>query len=200
MQAVSLGPPAPGISIGIVDNEGNSCKERVVGEIAVSGRSVGRIEGNASLEDRVLTGDLGFSHEGEVYVVGRRKELIILRGQNVYPADIEAAALEAHSAIRPGGLAAVGVMQGGTESLLLVIEVARTISAEQRALLCRRVNEAVIHSTGFAPWRTLVVPPGSLKRTTSGKIQRGLIAEMYMLGELKPLNPTRLRAAEELDA
>jgi acyl-CoA synthetase (AMP-forming)/AMP-acid ligase II len=183
----------------VVDQRGATCPEGVIGEIRVSGTSVSKRVGHYNDADEVSTGDLGFSWQGEICVVGRSKEIIIARGQNVYPADIEAAALKAHSAIRPGGVAAVAVRQDGSESILLALEIGRAFSEEEYDLLCRRANEEVARATGCVPWRTIAVPTATLPRTTSGKLQRRLIGDMFLRGELKPAIASA-RQAEELGA
>ncbi len=121
---VSCGPPAPGVTVHIVDTTtGQPLPEGTLGEIGVSGEAVAagyldkpeesartfglRVDGM----DRPLlrTGDQGFLHQGELYVTGRLKELIILRGENHYPQDIEATAAACHPALLPGGMAAFSV-------------------------------------------------------------------------------------------
>lgn len=192
-----LGSPVKGTRVRIVDSNGETCLPGVVGEIEVSGISVGRLAGEDDAADRILTGDLGFTDNGEIFVVGRSKEVIIVRGQNIYPADIEAAALKASNEIEPGGIAAVAINRTGTESLLLVFELGRRSTQDECIQLCRQVSEEVARSTGYTPWRTIAVRPGTLSRTSSGKIQRSLVAAMFMQGELRPLVTAPARTAME---
>jgi acyl-CoA synthetase (AMP-forming)/AMP-acid ligase II len=191
VHATSLGSPAPETGVRIIDPTGAVCPEGVIGEIEVSGKSVGKILGTDHPPGHALTGDLGFLLQNELYVVGRRKEVIILRGQNVYPADVEAAATNAHPSIQAGGVAAVAIALDGTEALLLVFEVARSVDKGDHGSLCRLVNEAVVRSTGHVPWQTIAVPAGVLRRTTSGKIQRNAVASMFLRGEIRPLAAAR---------
>jgi nonribosomal peptide synthetase protein BlmVI len=191
MRLTSMGKPVAGMAIRIVGDDGRECAEGTIGEVEISGDSVGAIVGETAPASR--TGDLGFLKEGELYVAGRRKELIILRGQNVYPSDIEAAALSADPAVRPGGVAAIGVEVEGTEALVVIIEVdSKRLSGADIVALCRRVNDAVAAASGFTPKRTIAVAPGALPRTTSGKIQRGIAADMVMRNAFHPLDRSDL--------
>jgi acyl-CoA synthetase (AMP-forming)/AMP-acid ligase II len=186
---VSVGRAVRGMAIRIVDDTGRPCREAEIGEIEVAGPSVGTImDAPAPVEAVVRTGDLGYLLDGELYVTGRRKELIILRGQNVFPTDIEAAALAADPRLKPGGIAAIGVAEGGTETLLVLIEVdPREGKAGDLARLTGAVSQAVSQASGFMPKSVLPVAVGALPRTSSGKLQRSRIAEMLTGGELKPL-------------
>jgi acyl-CoA synthetase (AMP-forming)/AMP-acid ligase II len=186
---VSVGKAVRGMAIRIVDETGRSCSEAEIGEIEVAGASVGTImDGQQEAGATVRTGDLGYLLDGELYVTGRRKELIILRGQNVYPADIEAEALAADPRLKPGGVAAIGVAEGGTETLLVFVEVdPREGKAGDLAKLVGAVSQAVSQASGFTPKSVLPVAIGALPRTSSGKLQRSRIAEMLAAGGLKPL-------------
>ena len=118
---VTVGRAVRGCLLRIVDEAGSECGPGEIGEIEVSGTSVGTVIGEAAgAAAAVRTGDLGFIVGGELHVTGRRKELIILRGQNVFPADIEAAVLAADPCLKPGSIAAIGVNEGGTEALVVL--------------------------------------------------------------------------------
>jgi len=187
--AVSLGNAVRGCTIRVVDEKGGDCREGEIGEIEVSGLSVGMVIGESAGGDgTVRTGDLGYVAGGELHVTGRRKELIILRGQNVFPSDVEAAALAADPSLKAGGVAAIGIRQGGTEALMVLVEVdqkkARTADL---AKLGRAVSQAVSSASGFTPKSVVPVAAGALPRTTSGKLQRTLIGEMLAAGTLRPL-------------
>jgi acyl-CoA synthetase (AMP-forming)/AMP-acid ligase II len=133
-----------------------------------------------------MTGDLGFLRRGHLHVVGRKKDIVIVRGENVHPADVEAAALEAHAAIVPGGLAAVGIDVDGTQQLVVLVEVNRkALSGPQETSgLRRRVSERVARRVGHVPARVVVLRPGSLPRTSSGKIRRFEAAALLRSGAL----------------
>jgi len=194
VRAMRLGPPVRGTTIRILDGDGRPLPEDSIGEIEVSGASVGRPATGmpeAARPDRTLTGDLGFLHGGELVVTGRRKELMILRGANVYPADAEAAAIAADPlVVSPAGVAAFGVVTAGTEEMVVAFEVRAALEAEAFAAAARRINDAVGQATGHVPALVLAVPVGALPRTTSGKIRRHELAAACARGTLEVYNAT----------
>jgi acyl-CoA synthetase (AMP-forming)/AMP-acid ligase II len=185
---VGVGRPVAGTRLRIVDSRTRvPLPEGEFGEIEVGGASVGRLL-DAPKSEWVQSGDLGFVFNGELFVSGRSKELLILRGQNVFPADIEAAALAASAAIVPGGVAAIGIEQNGTEALVLVVEAHAGHPDVLASHLDRAIGEAVALATGHVPAAVTLVDAGSLPRTTSGKLRRGEIAELYRRGGLAGRN------------
>lgn len=131
----------------------------------------------------VRTGDLGFLYDGEVFVVGRWKDLLIVGGKNHYPADIEATILEAVPHLRQGAVAAFAHEDGGAERLVVVIELeprlrrgldVEAIEARVRGGIARN-HEVAVHDV-------VVVRPGAIPRTTSGKLQRRACAQRYAAG------------------
>ena len=184
-----LGSPVDGVDVRIIDEAGNEAPEGAVGEIEVSGASVGRLigaDGRLAPARPLMTGDLGFLSGGRVHVVGRKKDLIIVRGQNVHPSDVEAAALEAHRAIVPGGLAAVGVAVDGTEELAVLVEVdGRALSGPDEIGAVRgQVSELVARRVGVVPAEVVALRPGALPRTSSGKVRRFEAADLLRAGKL----------------
>ena len=129
------------------------------------------------------TGDLGFLSAENLFVVGRSKELIILRGENVFPGDVEVAALSASPLLVPGGVAAIGTENAGTE-LLVVVAERRLTNAVDEDSLRRFVRDRVAAATGHVPERVVFIAPRTLPRTTSGKLRRGEIANLYRSGAL----------------
>lgn len=129
------------------------------------------------------TGDLGFFHEGELFVVGRIKEMIIIRGRNYYPHDIEAAVARGHSALKPGGGAAFACELGGTERVVIVHEVRRGpgFNAEQVMAAIRRELAAEFF---LAPGAVVLIPGGALPRTNSGKTARTVCRDHFLRGRL----------------
>ncbi len=202
VRSVMLGRPVSGVAVRIVGSDGGALPEDTIGEIELSGASIGRPATAAPTDSaaRVATGDLGFLHDGKLVVTGRRKELIILRGVNVYPADAEAAAVGADPSLNPGGVAAFGVRRTGTEEMMVAFEVQRgPLPPEVFDAMARRVNEAVGKAIGHVPAAVIAVPYGALPRTTSGKIRRHALADLCGRGALAVLNATdkRLIVAKE---
>lgn len=189
VRTVDLGRPVAGVTVHVVDDQGSACLEKVIGEIELSGPCVGLlVDGDEKVAGPVRTGDLGFIADGAVHISGRRKELIILRGQNVYPTDIENAAVRGDPAVQPGAVAALAITSGGTEAMVLVFEGERGLATEARFKdICRNLNQAVTRATGHAPSAIATVRRGALPRTTSGKIKRTLAARLLTQGDLMPL-------------
>ena len=119
------------------------------------------------------TGDLGFHHEGHLYLVGRLKDVVIIRGRNHYPQDLELTAERAHAALRPGSCAAVSIGIGGEEALVIVQEVhpraRRTVDVDEVALA---IQEAVSHEHDLEVSAVALIEPNWIPKTSSGKIQR----------------------------
>ncbi len=138
---VSSGPPPSGVRVRIVSEDSRPLPENMVGEVWVASPSISRGYWGQSDEDNAArfrarvddptcadvgflrTGDLGFMHEGELHICGRRKELVILGGRNLYPQDLELAAFSSHAALRKGCAAAFSVDDDQRESLVIVLEV-----------------------------------------------------------------------------
>ncbi len=126
------------------------------------------------------TGDLGFFSEGELFIVGRIKDLLIVYGRNHSPDDIEATTQE----MSPGRCAAITVPDEGTEQLVVIIEVKKWGDSDEDALhnleiLKREVTSAISNSHGLAVADLVVVAPGSIPITTSGKVRRAACVERY---------------------
>lgn len=184
---VSNGPIAADHEVVICAPEGNvRYLGNREGEICVAGPSV--TPGYWTAEHRVATipgddgtpktylrtGDLGFLHEDELYVTGRLKDLIIVRGVNVCPHDIEASAARSHSAIRGGGVAAFSIGEHGHEEVALAVEIERTrVRDLDLESLFAAIREAVAEDEGVSLKYIAAVKPGRLPRTSSGKLQRG---------------------------
>jgi len=173
--------------------------EGEVGEIWVQGPNVGRGYWNNSAQtDRVFgaalgeeapgswlrTGDLGTVLEGQLIVTGRLKDLIVVDGRNHYPQDVEATAQDAHHAVRRDRLAAFGVPGGAGERVVVVAEHARTTSLADIDVpdLTRAVRAAVAARHGLRLAEVVLVAPGTVPRTTSGKVSRALTRTRYLEG------------------
>ncbi|HVF58972.1 MAG TPA: fatty acyl-AMP ligase [Thermoanaerobaculia bacterium] len=204
LEIVSVGRPVPGFRLSVRDKTGRDLPERQVGRIWIAGESLmdGYLDDPAAtaavLRDGWLdTGDLGFLADGELYLTGRAKDVILLRGRNYAPEPIEHA-LEGVPGARPGCAVAVSWLpEGGTGEVLgLLVERRRGATAEELAALPEACRAAVLHSTGLAADEVVVLPPGTLPRTSSGKLRRGEALRLHLAGELAPPAPvTPLRLA-----
>jgi acyl-CoA synthetase (AMP-forming)/AMP-acid ligase II len=189
---VSVGKPVPGHEVVVVTQEGEVLPEREVGHILVRGPSLmAGYYNDEQATDAVLrdgwlwTGDLGFIADGELYVTGRAKDLIILRGRNIYAEDLERVA-ERVDGTRPGGAYAFGVYDE-VKAIDLVVMVVETKlgSKEEHEALVTRVSEMVMEMTEVKLDEVVLVAPGTVPKTSSGKKQRALCRELYLKHELK---------------
>jgi fatty acid CoA ligase FadD28 len=132
-------------------------------------------------EDRWLrTGDLGFLSEGELFIVGRIKDLLIVRGRNLYPDDIEATVME----ISRGRSAAIAILDEPTEKLAVIVEVKKRGQSEEEVAenlrdVRERVTSAISNSHGVSVQDVVLVAQGSIPITTSGKVRRAACVELY---------------------
>lgn len=130
------------------------------------------------------TGDIGYSRDGQLYVTGRLKDLIIIRGVNHYPQDIERTVEQAHPALQIGGGAAFSIQVDGEERLAVIQEVRRT---ELRGLdvnqVCDAIHAAVIESHDLRVAGIRLIRPGGVPKTTSGKVQRGQARRQYLANQ-----------------
>jgi fatty-acyl-CoA synthase len=183
-----LGPPVPGLEFRIVDlDTGEDLAERNVGELEIRGTSVTpgyykRPEATADLfrDGWLRTGDLGYLLDGELVLCGRIKDVIIIGGRNLFPEDIERACGRIDG-VRAGNVIAFGV-EGykGKESVVVVAEV-KGHDLEQ---IRRDVHHTTLEVCGVPPRDVMLVRPGSLPKTSSGKLQRAKCREQYLEEEL----------------
>ncbi|RII13374.1 Tyrocidine synthase 3 [Streptomyces sp. YIM 130001] len=136
------------------------------------------------------TGDLGFTHGTELYVNGRIKDLIIVRGRNLYPPDIETTAERAHPLLHPGRSAALSVDNGTSEQVVLVHEVVRGFREQDGPLVVAAVREAVAAEHGLALADVVLVRTGKIPRTSSGKVRRSECRTRWLAGTLQPVGTT----------
>jgi acyl carrier protein len=136
--------------------------------------------GNASY---LRTGDMGFLADGQLYVTGRLKEMLVIRGRNLYPQDLEATAQDSDDAFAEAG-AAFSVDIDGAEQLVLVQELDRRSRGADADKLVGRVRAALAETHDIRPAAVVLVRPFSLPRTTSGKMQRLLCRQMYLRDQL----------------
>jgi acyl transferase domain-containing protein/acyl-CoA synthetase (AMP-forming)/AMP-acid ligase II/acyl carrier protein len=131
------------------------------------------------------TGDLGFSWQGVLFVTGRLKDLIIIRGQNHYPQDIEWSVGNSHPALRPGGGAAFSVDVGGQERLVVVQEVTKDHRDHDRDEVVSAIRQAIAEQHDLRVHAVVLVR--SIPKTSSGKIQRRACRAAFLAGELGPV-------------
>jgi fatty-acyl-CoA synthase len=199
---VSVGLPVEGMEVRIVDDRYRPQPQRHIGSIEVRGAAVSRgyLTENGWLDGPIrdgwlCTGDLGYLDEhGRLYVCGRAKDVIVIAGNNVYPTDIERAAC-AVPGVRAGNAAAVRIDAGdGRESFAVLAESKQAddpVEAERiRAEIALRVSQAV----GYNARAVLVLPPGRVPKTGSGKLQRGKAAELFARIEAEAADYTSRRA------
>jgi fatty-acyl-CoA synthase len=185
-----LGPPVPGLEIRVVDPvSGTSRHDREVGELEIRGTSVtpgyyARPELTAELfhDGWLRTGDLAYLLDGELVMCGRIKDVIIVGGRNVFPEDVERAA-STIDGVRAGNVIAFGVDARGKEGVVVVAET----KGDDHAATRRSVSERVRAATGLPPKDVVLVAPGSLPKTSSGKLQRSLCRQRYLSEELQPV-------------
>lgn len=202
-QVVGCGPPGPGIEVRVVDPQTTKPTDGV-GEIWVRGASVAtgywrQPEATATRFQQSIdgegggffrTGDLGFVRGGELFLVGRRKELIILAGRNFYPHDLEQAVQSASPAFKADAGAAVAVADGqrpGEGERMAYFQEVHRPKKQDLAELLRTARRALLEETGAEPARVVLLPVGDLPKTSSGKIRRSDCWGLYRRGELSPL-------------
>jgi acyl-CoA synthetase (AMP-forming)/AMP-acid ligase II len=193
---VGCGEPSSVTRLAIVNPETlERCAPDEVGEIWVSGPSVGQgywerfeetvrtfnafiVEGGEG--PFLRTGDLGFVRDGELFITGRLKDLIIIGGQNHYPQDIEVTAAQSHPAIRAGHCAAYAVEAGGQERLVLTAELERSQRRTPAEEIERAVRASVAEEHGLRVYELVLVKTGSIPKTSSGKLQRYACRAAYL--------------------
>ncbi len=187
---VSVGYPLVGQEVRIVDDRSVTLREREVGEILVKSpsRTIGYYKNkqatdNAIKDEWLYTGDMGFVLDGLLFISGRKKEIIIKRGKNIYPYDVERIASTVKG-VRIGCCAAFAVenFNTGTEDLVLVCE---SVIKEKTKLdeLKKNINAEILARLGIAPDDIRIVPKGTIPKTTSGKLQRLFCKRIYLEGD-----------------
>jgi acyl-CoA synthetase (AMP-forming)/AMP-acid ligase II len=198
---VGCGPPNEEHELVIVSPQTKRpCSEAEVGEVWVSGPSVCRgywhqdgetkatfeaeLEGLAN-KRFLRTGDLGVMHEGQLYISGRLKNIVIIRGLNYACEDIEDLAQASHRAVTRAPGAAFGVEGPAGEELVIAQEINKAFITEfNRAEVTAAIQESVVLHHGVRARDVVLVQPRTLPRTTSGKLQRYKARDLYVAGEL----------------
>lgn len=197
---VSCGPVIDGVRVRIVDPGGtNEVDEGDVGEIVIDGPSVtsGYFRSPDLTQasrmrfpdepdtDWLRTGDLGFLQNHELFVIGRSKDLIIVNGTNHHPHDLEDSAAASHPAIRGGGVAAFAHGADDAE-VALIVEIAARTKEEEAQDVAAAVRRALAHEHGVVPSLVTLTMPGTVLKTSSGKVQRAACRAALEHGDLAP--------------
>jgi fatty-acyl-CoA synthase len=200
LDMVLNGTPLRGLEVQVRGEDGASLPPGRIGAVWVRGAAVTRgyhrnpaATAAAFAPDGWLdTGDQGAliaeaGGAGELVVVGRKKDLIIVRGRNYAPVDLEWAA-QAVPGVRAGSVAAFAVSDAveGTETAVVACEVSEQENDWTRGAIGARVQEAVLAHTGLRLADVVLLPPGTIPKTTSGKVQRARCRALYMDGTLRP--------------
>ena len=196
---VACGSPAPTMTVRVVDPESREpLPAGQVGELWVRGPFVGSgywrrpQESSATFEAHtsaaegpfLRTGDLGFIDRGQIYITGRLKDLIIVRGRNHHPQDIEWTVQHSAPAVRSGRGCAFAVDGPDGEALVIVQELERRHGVQDFGLLCNSIREAVSAEHGIVPSVIVLVRAGAVPVTSSGKVQRAACKQLYLSGLL----------------
>ncbi|WP_413173264.1 condensation domain-containing protein [Anabaena azotica] len=197
----------PGQKIIIADSENcTPCPENVVGEIWVSSPSIGKgywqrpeetkATFQAQLKDGsegtfLRTGDLGFFHHGQLFITGRSKDLIIIRGRNLYPQDIELTTENSHSALRRNGGAAFAIEIENEEKLVIVQEL-EFRAKPNFAEVVAAIRQAVSQQFEIQVHAVILIKSGTIPKTSSGKIQRRATKAEFLAGNLQIIHSSIL--------
>lgn len=185
---VNCGYPLPDYEVEIRAPDSSLLGERGIGQIFVRGESVMREyfndpEATAEVlsKDRWLdTGDMGFMHEGSIFIIGRAKDMIIVNGRNYWPQDIEWP-VEQLPGVRNGDIAAISAPGSNQEEVTTVLVHCRVLEPEKRQEFADMIKQQVMQSTG-AICQVGLVPPRSLPRTSSGKLSRTKARTQFLTG------------------
>jgi acyl-CoA synthetase (AMP-forming)/AMP-acid ligase II len=203
-EIVSVGRPVPGFEIRIVGDPRNVLPDGRVGLVECRGPSImegylGNEEatGHALRDGWLVTGDTGFLWQGDLFLTGRRKDVLLIRGSNHSPDEVELAVQHVEG-VRAGCTVAVSWLPEGAdgERLLLFAEAQRGTASLRFDAIAAACERAVVAATGLAVDRVVVLRAGTLPRTSSGKLRRQDTLRQYLAGTLKAPAPiTRLRLA-----
>src|SRR5579884_3853877 len=194
----SVGKALPGLEIEIRDEQDRPVPSNTVGRIVVRGESITPGFFNdpeltaATIRDGWLdTGDLGFLHEGNLYIAGRARDLIIIRGRNYAPQEIEDALFDVPG-VRTGCAVAVSqnVGEEGEQLIVLAEKDLRQPVPEDR--LAAAIADRIVSQLSLKPYLVQILEPGTLPRTSSGKFRRADALRMFVAGELVP--PEKINA------
>jgi fatty-acyl-CoA synthase len=176
---VSAGPPIPNTEVKVIDPDGNSLPDRHIGEIALRSDCMlteyyhrPATTKKAFMDGWYLTGDYGYMLNGEVYITGRKKDLIIVGGKNIYPQDLERIAMTVPG-VHPGRVVAFGIFskRAGTEQVVIVAEV-DTDDTDEKQRIANEIRQTVTQGSAVALRHVHLVKEGWIIKTSSGKTAR----------------------------
>jgi acyl-CoA synthetase (AMP-forming)/AMP-acid ligase II len=202
VEAVSSGTPLVDYQIAIANPKTRKrCAPNEVGEVWVSGDSVGEGYWNRPEDTKhtfgahiaethegpfLRTGDLGFMHDGHLYITGRLKDLLIVRGRNYYPQDVEMTVERTHPALRAGGGAAFSVTEDNVEQLIVVHETQRReIEGVDWNEVIKAIRANIAREHGIRAHAVILIRRATIAKTSSGKIQRSEMKRQYLANELQ---------------
>jgi fatty-acyl-CoA synthase len=184
---VSAGKPIKGTEVNICDEDGNYLSERKIGEILIRSNCMlsgyfkrDDVTNNSFIDNWFKTGDFGYIADSELYITGRKKDLIIVGGKNIYPKDIETIVMEIEG-VHPGRAVAFGVFndQKGTEDVVVIAEIEDS-HIERMDEIESMIRAKVTKESAIALRHVLTVNKKWLIKTSSGKIARALNKEKYL--------------------
>jgi fatty-acyl-CoA synthase len=202
LEFVNAGKPVPGVQVRIVNSDGHDLGERAEGRLwfrgasATSGyyRNPGATQELMRDGDWLNSGDLAYWADGEIYITGRAKDIIIKAGRNLYPHEVEEIAGRVQG-VRTGCVVAFGAPdeRSGSERLVVTAEVREMASAKRiEAEIARAVDEAL----GMPPDLVVLLAPQSIPKTSSGKLRRSETRRLFLEGDLgKRQKPTWMQVA-----
>lgn len=212
---VGCGFPEFGTLVAIVNPEFlTQCQPQEVGEIWVAGETVARGYWNrpeetektfqAYLSDTsegpfLRTGDLGFLRDRELFVTGRLKDLIIIPGRNLYPQDIERTAERSHPSLLQGAIAAFSVEVAGEEQLVIVPELQSRKAPDNAEEIISAIRSSIAREYEVQVYGVVLIKPGSIPKTTSGKIQRRAACADFLADNLEVVASSVLELADSVE-
>ncbi|MBD1825981.1 non-ribosomal peptide synthetase [Microcoleus vaginatus GB1-A2] len=212
---VGCGFPEFGTKVAIVNPESlRQCQQQEVGEIWVAGETVARGYWNRPEETEktfqayvldtsegpfLRTGDLGFLRDRELFITGRLKDLIIIRGRNLYPQDIERTAERSHPSLRQGAIAAFSVEVAGEEQLVIVQELQSRKAPDHAEEIISAIRFRIAQEYEVQVYGVVLIKPGSIPKTTSGKIQRRAAYADFIADNLEVVTSSVLELADSVE-
>jgi acyl-CoA synthetase (AMP-forming)/AMP-acid ligase II len=201
----SVGKAMVGLSVEIQDENGNVLPEDYAGRIMIKGPSVTNgyfndPELNATMirNGWMDTGDIGFFFEGNLYIGGRAKDLIIIRGRNYAPQEMEELLTDIPG-LRTGCAVAVGIQVEGQGEDLLILAELDPVSKRPAEEILAEIRNRLLTGLSLAPYHIELLPAGTLPRTSSGKLRRSDALKKYVAGELVPPDKvTALKLLKEI--